>query len=533
MKKALTSILLVFNCLITHSQSISWADGIGGTTYDGAYDVVSDNAGGALLVGEFSGAMAINGQSYISAGGADIFICAYDATGNISWVITAGSAGDDVGHQIAKGPNNEYIVAGEFENMITLGNTTLTSQGMQDIFLAKVNGNGNVLWASSAGGPGQDEVNSIHVTPSGDIYITGAFEGVAGFGPAAVTSAGGKDIFVSRINFNGAYFWTSRAGGPLDDIGRGIAVNNNNEVIVTGFYQGTAQFGPNTFTSNNNSKDIFASFFGASGQFLFTVSSGGPENDGAYEATADASGDFYVTGNFKGTIPFPVGVLNSQGDDDMFIYKINPSGTFLWANSAGGPGKDKAYSISIDNTYNLFVVGSFEGTANFGGQTVTSAGGEDVFMAAYDGSGALNLVNAYGGWQFDRAYGLHKEFGHAYVCGVFSETAQFGSFSLTTTGDNDAFIFKFEDPVGIIEYDAGEVNIWPNPFVDSFDLYMDRAHNDEVIISMYDVNGRMIFSRTLFGNSTIAPGDIPVGIYEVRITTDKGHFVKKVVRSGK
>jgi hypothetical protein len=523
MKNSLTFILLVFSHLFAQSQSISWVNGSGGSTYDGAYDVVSDNAGGALLTGEFSGTMTIGGQTYASAGGADIFISAYDASGNISWVITAGGPGEDVGHQVAKGPNNEYIVAGEFENVITIGNTTLTSQGMQDIFIAKVNGNGNVLWASSAGGSGQDEINSLHVTSTGDIYITGAFEGAAGFGPAAVTSAGGKDIFVSRINSNGTYFWTSRAGGPMDDIGRGVAVNISNEVLVTGYYQGTAQFGPNQFTSNNNSRDIFASFFGSSGQFLFTISSGGPENDGAYEATADAAGDFYVTGNFKGTVPFPVGILNSQGDDDVFVYKIDPSGTFLWAQSAGGPGKDKAYSISVDNASNLFVAGSFEGTADFDGQTVTSAGGEDIFMAAYTGSGNLNLVRSAGGPQFDRAYGLHKEFGHAYVCGVFSETAQFESLSLTAAGNNDALVFKFEDPVGMDEYGPGEPLIYPNPFSHAFYIAADSDRMKDSSVEMYDLNGRMVFSQYFSGNTTIEPGDITPGIYELRVRTGD-HF---------
>ena len=238
-----------------------------------------------------------------------------------------------------------------------------------------------------------------------------------------------------------------------------------------------------------------------------------------------------MAGNFKGTVPFPVGVLNSQGDDDVFIYKIDPTGTYLWAQSAGGPGKDKAYSISVDNTFNLFVVGSFEGTADFDGQTVTSAGGEDVFMAAYDGSGSLNLVSASGGPQFDRAYGLHKEFGHAYVCGVFSETSLFGSLSLNSAGYNDAFIYKFEDPVGIAEFTADDVNLFPNPFIHSFFVEIEDRQPCDTLIEIMDITGRLVYSTTLTGEDTINPGDIPDGIYEARIINGSSFTSKKLIRS--
>ena len=354
--------------------------------------------------------------------------------------------------------------------------------------------------------------------------------GTAFFGPAAVVSAGGSDVFISRITSAGAFFWTSQAGGSMDANCRGLAINTSNEVFVTGFFQGTASFGPSTFTSNNGSKDIFGALLGSSGQFLWAFKVGGPENDGAYEATVDAFNDFYFTGNFKNTAVFGPYILNSFGDDDVFVAKVNSSGFFIWAHNAGGTNEDKGYALSIDNTGSLFVTGSFEGTADFDSQTIISAGDRDVFMASYNSAGSLNLIERAGGPGFDRGYGIVKRYGLAYVTGVFEQTADFGSNIITSQGSSDLFVFKFDEPLSIAEASGSNINIYPSPFVHYCYIESSSIDLSEAELQLFDMTGRkvQISSEVSDGKIKIDSNGLGNGIYQLIIMVDDSVYSKKV-----
>ncbi|MDY6986929.1 MAG: SBBP repeat-containing protein, partial [Thermodesulfobacteriota bacterium] len=213
--------------------------------------------------------------------------------------------------------------------------TTLTSAGSYDIFVAKYAPSGALLWAKQAGGTSSAWGDGIATDGSGNSLVTGSFEGTATFGAGeanetSLTSAGGPDIFVAKYASSGALLWAKQAGGADYDEGEGIAIDGSGNCLVTGFFEGTATFGAGE----------------------------------ANETT-----------------------LTSAGNFDIFVAKYAPSGALLWAKQAGGIYSDQGYGLAIDGSGNCLVTGSFEGTATFGAganQTpLTSAGGDDIFVAKY------------------------------------------------------------------------------------------------------------------------------------------------------
>ena len=241
----------------------------------------------------------------------------------------------------------------------------------------------NMIAIASAGGINSDIGNSIAVDGSGNVYVTGYYQGTATFGGIAKISVGSNDIFVAKYNSSGNMQWVQSAGGPSIDIGQSIAVDGSGNVYVTGYYNGTATFGATTITSAGSS-DIFVAKYNSSGTLQWVQSAGGTNADSGYSIAVDGSGNVYVTGYYYGTATFGATPITSAGGGDIFVVKYNNSGSVQWVQSAGGTNADSGKSIAVDGSGNIYVTGYYYGTATFGATSITSAGFSDIFVARLD-----------------------------------------------------------------------------------------------------------------------------------------------------
>ncbi len=238
--------------------------------------------------------------------------------------------------------------------------------------------------AVKAGGTGDDRGWGIAVDSNDNSYITGYFDGTAEFGSTTLTSSGGYDVFIAKVDSSGNYLWTVKAGGTgFYDRGNGIAVDSNGNSYITGYFDGTAEFGSTTLTSSGG-YDVFIAKVDSSGNYLWTVKAGGT---GFYDRgngiAVDSNGNSYITGYFDGTAEFGSTTLSSAGEYDVFIAKVDSSGNYLWAVKAGGSDLDEGWGITVDSNGNSYITGYFYLTADFGSTTLTSAGETDVFIAKY------------------------------------------------------------------------------------------------------------------------------------------------------
>jgi photosystem II stability/assembly factor-like uncharacterized protein len=346
--------------------------------------------------------------------------------------------------------SGNVYVTGYFNNSIILRGTTLTSSGADDIFLAKYDAAGNLLWARRAGGTSSDRATAIAVSDS-DVYITGTFYGTASFNTPAsvgtyeVTSAGGSDIFVAKYTDAGEIQWARRAGGANQDSGNGITTLGT-DVYVSGTFESTANFntpsntGSNSITSDGE-KDIFIAKFSSSGNYQWAKRAGGPNSELSNKMVATAS-HIYLTGSFSGTVNFNTpsstssNVLTSIGGSDIFLAKYNPSGTVEWIKRGGGLGDDTGYGITASET-DIYLTGYFSATANFntpsatGSNELTSAGEYDLFVAKYNFSGDVQWLKRAGGTGTDAGVGIGVSGSNVYLTGVFSVNANFNTPSAT------------------------------------------------------------------------------------------------------
>jgi len=307
------------------------------------------------------------------------------------WINAAGGPTIDEGMDIAlDGAGNSYIT-GYFTTACNFGSATLLSNGIDDIFLAKLDATGQYQWAVKAGGAGSERGLSIATDAVGNSYITGYFYGTATFGSINITSAGSQDIFIAKYDNTGTCLWAKSAGGTGSDIGNGIAVDNSGNVIVTGEFAGTASFGSTTFSSMNGSTDVFTAKLDGSGNFLWAKKGSAHLTDRGIDVTCDAAGNIYITGQFSDTITFGT-VHQNNMLNAVFTVKYDPSGNESWFRKIGAGAMNISNSIASDGA-GIYLAGDFQGTITFFGTTntnLTSTYANCIFLARYDVSGNLS-----------------------------------------------------------------------------------------------------------------------------------------------
>gem|GEM_PF-702284 len=446
MKK--TSLVLVFLFIVVYAFAQApdwqWAAQAGGISDDSGHSITIDDSGNSYVIGKFENTATFGSYSLTSYGGMDIFIAKSDANGNWQWATKAGGTAHEQGNGITIDNAGNTYVTGCFRGTSTFGSYSLTCIGGMDIFIAKIDVNGNWQWVSQAGGTNLDYDSGYGITidNAGNSYITGNFQGTTTFGSFSLTSIGLSDIFVAKIDASGNWQWASQAGGSINDSGYGITMDSAGYCYVTGYFNNTASFGSNAISSIGGT-DIFVAKIDANGNWQWATNAGSTYNDYGYGITIDSAGNNYVTGDFRLTASFDSYNLTSIGWTDIFVAKIDDSGNWQWASQAGGFDYDYGYGITIDNSGNSYVTGEFESSATFGSYAIISNGYSDIFLAKMDASGnwlwAAKAGSTY--WDESKAIAVDNS-GFCYVTGNFQDTVNFSSYSLTSIGGSDIFVAK-------------------------------------------------------------------------------------------
>ena len=268
-------------------------------------------------------------------------------TPQISAAIFGGTV-NDYGMSVAVDASGNIYTAGYFAGTVDFdpgaGTYNLTSAGNDDVFVSKLNSSGDYVWAKTFGGAGgggdYDRGNSVAVDASGNIYTTGYFAGTVDFDPGAgtinLTSAGGTDVFVSKLNSSGDYVWAKTFGGISSERGVSVAVDSSGNIYTTGYFAETGDFDPGVGTqglTSSGSDDVFVYKLNSYRGFEWAKKFGGFDYDTGRSVTVDTSGNVYATGNFGSTVDFDpgVGIQNfiSAGGYDVFVSKLSPLGVSL------------------------------------------------------------------------------------------------------------------------------------------------------------------------------------------------------------
>jgi hypothetical protein len=419
----------------------------GGTGTDYAFAVSALPDGSAIVVGSFTGTAQFGGATLTSAGDRDVFVARIDPNGSWTWAKSAGGGGSDQANGVSALPDGGAIVVGRFTGAATFGNETLNSAGSNDVFVARVDPDGNWSWATNAGGTGNDVARSVSARPDGSAIVVGSFSDTAAFDTANLMSAGGSDVFVARVTADGNWAWARRAGGDGSDDAQGVSVLPDGGAIVTGSFTNTATFGSTPALTSAGGPDAFVASIDASGTWTWATRAGGDDTDEAIGVSAFADGSAIVTGFFFGTATFGGTSLDSDGKTDTFVARIGADGAWTWARRAGGADFVEPRGVGTLPDGSAIVAGSFRGSATFGTTILDAGGFEDAYVARIDAGGTWTWARSAGGTSSvdDGAYTQGMSVladGGALVVGYFAGAATFRNALASAGGGIDVFVAR-------------------------------------------------------------------------------------------
>lgn len=259
--------------------------------------------------------------------GNDLFIMKFHPEVGLIWSVNAGGDSYDVGYGIDYDENKDIYVTGSFGSTMIWGTDTLISSGGSDICVLKCDEFGNPLWARSAGGVDHDEGLSLDVSSDQGVFVTGLFASpFIDFGSNPLVNLGDNDIFLTKLDQQGNVTWSIRAGESGWDEAFGVTSDmNGNAYLTGGFRSASITFGNETLTNANADKsDLFVTGYdGASGNVLWAKHAGQNEHDGGSDICVDPTGALYVTGGFGSSfIEFGSTTLLNASNSDVFLAKI-------------------------------------------------------------------------------------------------------------------------------------------------------------------------------------------------------------------
>jgi len=309
------------------------------------------------------------------------------ASSGTSWSRAQGVAVDSAGN---------VVVVGTASGTVDFGAGWVS--GTDGLFVAKYGPSGTLLWAKRVG-PGGSMVASsmgVAVDASGNIVVTGYFQGTIDLGGGPLTSAGAGDIFLVKFTSSGGHLWSKRFGGAISDAGDDVTIDGSGNVLVTGKISSSVDFGGGTL-SGAVAGTVFVAKYTSSGAHAWSRSFSGAGAQYPGGVATDSSGNVIVAGGFQTAADFGGGPLTGAGGTDLFVAKYAPTGTYLWAKRGGGALSDKAEDVAVEQaTGSITVTGHFGGTANFGGSNLAGGSGSDVLVVQYSASGTHLWSKGFG-----------------------------------------------------------------------------------------------------------------------------------------
>ncbi len=336
---------------------VMYALGVGKSGGDKFHGIECTAEGDVYVTGFYNstsldfGSITINNSN----SGLNTFLAKYDSEGNALWAMDIGGDGADWGRDVAVGSNGEVYFTGHYQSStFSIGNLQLTNVFSEDVFTAKFDPEGNVLWAKSGVGNGSASLCialGIAVDDADNAYITGSFYGDGiGFGSTMLTNTSESsynDFFIAKYDEDGNEIWAKSAGGPLQEEGRDISMVPNGNIRATGHHiSPMSTFGNSTITSAG-STDIFVVEYAPDGELNWVLSAGSTGQDQPEDMATNLAGETYITGFFDSNVlTFGSTELYHEGEWDAFIAKI---GNTVGVNENWGPAEFQIYPNPIQS----------------------------------------------------------------------------------------------------------------------------------------------------------------------------------------
>jgi len=558
------AMLLSVASAFAQTTDVLWKKNFGGSDRDLYYSVIAVSDG-IVAVGYSSSASFGNGDwaGVTEKGSHDAIIVKHDNAGNVVWKKNFGGNNDDYYQSVTA--VSDGVVAVGYSTTGSFGNGDwkgVTGKGNWDAIIVKYDNAGNVVWKKNFGGSGYDEYFSVTAVSDGVVAV-GLSDSFGNGDWTGVTEKGGIDAIIIKYDNAGNVVWKKRFGGSDWDYFYSVTAVSDGVVAVG--YSGISTSGGNGdwegVTGKGNDDAIIVKYDNA-GNVIWKKNFGGSDRDLYYSVIAVSDG--IVAVGYSSSASFGNGDwegVTGKGNDDAIIVKYDNVGNVVWKKNFGGSDYDEYFSVTAISD-GIVAVGLSNSFGNGDWTGVTEKGGIDAIIVKYDNAGNVVWKKNFGGSDYDRYYSVIAVSDGIVAVG-WSNPESFGNgdwAGVTGKGNLDAIMVKYGNGVGIAETDNyPSLRVYPNPTTGALWVVTDHVRNDGrdgarpvsttptptttiTNIEIFDMMGRTVHVETRHATSLQSQienrpspiemniSHLPTGIYFLRIMTDEGVVVRKVVK---
>jgi hypothetical protein len=352
--------LFTVNLLYADVDVVKWNTFQGCVDKDFGEKIVLDNSGNIYIIGTSHGSWGTPINAYTDNG--DAFVAKFDNNGNLIWNTYLGSggyqgaSGQDIGCNIALDSSSNIYVVG-YSNY-TWGSpiNPISSNFDIDVFVACLDNNGNRIWNTFLGSSaGSDYGRGIVLDNSGNIFISGTSG--ATWGIPIHVHLGNGDAFIASLDNSGNLLWNTFMGSSSSDYGFDITRDSSGNLYVVG--QSPETWG-SPVNAHSGGEEVFICCIESLGFREWNTFLGSSSTDWGYSIAVDDSDNIYITGGAQATWGTPINAFS--GGEDAFLAKLDNLGNFQWNTFLGSASTDRGESITLDNLGNIFVTGESWGS---------------------------------------------------------------------------------------------------------------------------------------------------------------------------
>jgi len=421
-----------------------WSVALGGANEDFGAVIAIDAAGNSYVSGQFNGSTVIGSDVFAAVADYDTFVAKLDPQGAVLWAKHYGSLQYVSITDAEVDPQGNLVFVGAFGDTVDFGGKVASAPNGAGL-VAKIDPDGNCLWVFPFGSGGSDFADSLALDPAGNILVTGSFVGPITQFFGSLSASVGQDPFVFKLDGGGNPLWIkSFAGNTGGDFGNAIASDSAGNVILAGLFRGAVSFaGGPSLTAGAGGNGYIVKLDALGNHVWSKLIPGSPSSSGGAVAT-DGMGRVYATGSFQGTTDLGGGTMTSAGSNDVFLVQYDGAGNHLWSKRFGGSGSDSGSLLVNDGPQHMFFEGGFSGSIDLGFGPIVAAGSTDAFFARFDESGAIQWNRAF---EFGAGVAIDGT-GALFLASSFTGSVDLGGpMPLVDAGNGDMFVAKLARPL--------------------------------------------------------------------------------------
>jgi hypothetical protein len=504
----------------------SWSVAAGGAGVDISKGVKISPGNEILIWGDIAGNAKFDNVNYNGRGLADGFVALYNQNGSLKWVKLFGGTQNDRVHAADVNYKNEIYVTGHFEDSITVENVGLKSKGLRDIFVAKLDSTGKLIWLKSFGTPADEQSSSLVVDNEDNFYLSGSFKSQLQFGSVSLTSTNVfSESFIVKLDKDGNTIWGINSASQRVNGINSLALSPNYDVVFCGSYSLSYSFGGINVNTSSPDGEIIIGKVDKNGNLKWLKSAGGPYEDNANGITVSNEGNIAITGYSLGVSNFDNYQIANFGYNDAFIALYDSTGNCKWAVAGGGSGLDIGYDICFDNNENVYATGMFDRRMKVENNEIIGQD-FDIFSLSLTKDGELRWLKQAGDVSTDCGLGIAvDDNNNIFTTGYYMFRAYFGNILLPIGNAEDIFLSKMNPPVlSLDDNDKTNISIYPNP-ANKF-IYI-LANEDDNKVTLYNTNLQTILVTE--NARIIDVSHLENGLYFLSFENQKNKTIKKLI----